>query len=158
MPGRWIRFAEGSQWQKSPPIGSDKSAVEAFESLRNALIRDGWEPTGEVGQAWWMHHFRRRVDVRSSPPSGSGSEGALHGDDASGSSLYQSGDMLQARENLWLYGGEKAPDTNAVIMLIESGTPVRVLEVGQDWIKVKTEEGDAGFIVADDLYVRGSAS
>ena len=43
------------------PQSNDKNSVEALEILRTALLQKGWEPTGQVGNAWWQHVLRRRV-------------------------------------------------------------------------------------------------
>jgi hypothetical protein len=53
----------------NPPIGLSKQdgekAADAHSILVNKLIKEGWQPTEEIGRAWWNQKFKRNVSNSS---------------------------------------------------------------------------------------------
>jgi len=44
-----------------PPASDDQRALNAHRDLIKQLIADGWEATGDRGNGWWSHRFRRKA-------------------------------------------------------------------------------------------------
>ena len=47
-----------------PPESNDQLAVIAHRDFVGQLVADGWEATGDRGNTWWSHKFRRKVVAR----------------------------------------------------------------------------------------------
>ena len=55
----WKEPPTAPRWQATD--SSNERAFEIHKELISALIKDGWEPTGERGSNWENHRFRRAV-------------------------------------------------------------------------------------------------
>jgi hypothetical protein len=55
----WREPANEPRWQATD--NSNETAFAIHKELISALIKDGWEVTGEKGSNWENHRFRRAV-------------------------------------------------------------------------------------------------
>jgi hypothetical protein len=103
-----------------PPKPDWEPAVQAHSEFVNKLVQDDWEPSGLNGEAWWQQGFQRRDR-----------------------------DKITTAIDLNLYD---APDRRRVLQHVPAGTTVTVVAVGDErnqWMKVRTEEGQTGYLMED---------
>jgi hypothetical protein len=107
------------------PHPQDGNARAALRELIQKLTADGWEPSETRGGGWYSERFRRRVKP---PP--------------------YVGDVFAPDEPIKLVGGDASPDPNVVID-VPAGTACTILGISENWLKLKTESGDVGFVTGD---------